>query len=211
MPNLTRPQLSRYGIAGLSVLLATLLMLLLDTVLAMTQSPFLLFFGAVMVSAWSGGFGPGLVATVLSGLISAYYFIPPLYSLSFNWVSSSRLSLFLLEGVLISALAGELRVAKQRLERTLSKLQSSEGEYRQLATQSQEQAKTLKAIFSASVDHIYVFDQEGRYGYVSDGAAQVLGFSPNALVGKTWRDIGLPAALMEPVDAQRETVMSTGQ
>ena len=211
MPNLTRSQPSRYGIAGLSVLLAALLMLLLDPVLAMTQSPFLLFFGAVVVSAWSGGFGPGLVATVLSGLISAYYFIPPLYSLSLNWVSGSRLSLFLLEGVLISVFADKLRVARQRLERTLSKLRSSEEEYRQLATQSQEQAKTLKAIFSASVDHIYVFDQEGRYGYVSDGAAQVLGFSPDALVGKTWQDIGLPAALMEPVDTQRETVMSTGR
>ncbi|MEP1062557.1 PAS domain S-box protein [Stenomitos frigidus AS-A4] len=186
-------------------------MLLLDPVLAMTQSPFLLFFGAVMVSAWSGGFGPGLFATALSGLISTYYFLPPLYSLSLNWVSGSRLSLFLLEGVLISVLADALRVAKQRLERTLSKLRSSEAEYRQLALQSQEQAKTLKAIFAASVDHIYVFDQAGRYGYVSDGGAQVLGFSPDALLGKTWRDIGLPAALMEPVDAQREKVMATGR
>ncbi|MBD2037712.1 PAS domain S-box protein [Leptolyngbya sp. FACHB-321] len=211
MPKLTRSQLSHYSFAGLSVLLATLLMLLLDPVLAMTQSPFLLFFGAVMVSAWSGGFGPGLFATALAGLISTYYFLPPLYSLSLNWVSGSRLSLFLLEGVLISVLADALRVAKQRLERTLSKLRSSEAEYRQLALQSQEQAKTLKAIFAASVDHIYVFDQAGRYGYVSDGGAQVLGFSPDALLGKTWRDIGLPAALMEPVDAQREKVMATGR
>ena len=211
MPNLTRSQLSRYGIAGLSVLLATLLMLLLDPWLAMTQSPFLLFFGAVMVSAWSGGFGPGLVATALSGCISTYYFIPPLHALSLNWVSGSRLSLFLLEGVLISALAGTLRVARQRLERALSKLRSSEAEARQLAMQSQAQAKTLKAIFAASVDHIYVFDQEGRYSYVSDGGAQVLGFSPDALIGKTWRDIGLPAELMEPVDAQRKQVMSTGR
>ena len=211
MPQLTHSQLSRYGLAGLSVLLATLLMLLLDPVLAMTQSPFLLFFGAVMVSAWSGGFGPGLLATVLAGCISTYYFIPPLYSLSLNWVSGAQLSLFLLEGVLISVLADALRVSKQRLERMLSKLRSSEAEARQLAMQSQEQAKTLKAIFAASVDHLYVFDQEGRYSYVSDGGAQVLGLPPEALLGKTWRDLGLPAALMEPVDAQRETVMSTGR
>ena len=211
MPHLTRSQLSRYGIAGLSVLLATLLMLLLDPVLAMTQSPFLLFFGAVVVSAWSGGFGPGLVATALSGFISTYYFIPPLYALSLNWVSGARLSLFLLEGVLVSVFAGALRVSKQRLERTLSKLRSSEAEAQQLAMQSQAQAKTLTAIFAASVDHIYVFDQEGRYRYVSDGGAQVLGLPPEALLGKTWRDLGLPAALMEPVDAQRETVMLTGR
>jgi len=211
MPNLTRSQLSRYGIAGLSVLLATLVMLLLDPLLAMTQSPFLLFFGAVVVSAWSGGFGPGLVATALSGFVSAYYFIPPFYSLSLTWASGLRLSLFLLEGVLISVFAGKLRVAQQRLERTLSQLRSSEGDYRQLAMQSQEQAKTLEAIFSAFVDHIFVFDQEGRYSYVSDSAAQVLGFSPDAMIGKTWQDLSLPAVIMEPVDAQREIVMSTGR
>jgi PAS domain S-box-containing protein len=93
----------------------------------------------------------------------------------------------------------------------LAKRRISEEQYRQLSTQSQEQANTLSAIFSASVDHIYVIDQEGRYRYVSHGGAQVLGLQPSDLIGKTWRDIGLPADLMEEVDAQRETVMSTGR
>ncbi|MBW4518294.1 MAG: PAS domain S-box protein [Scytolyngbya sp. HA4215-MV1] len=211
MLNLTRSQLVRYSIAGLSVLLATLLMLLLDPLLSMTQSPFLLFFGAVMVSAGYGGFGPGLVATALSGFISTYYFVPPIYSLSLTWVSGSRLSLFLLEGVLISVLSGALRHAKQRLERALSRLQISEAQYRQLAIQAQDQANTLNAIFSASVDHLYVFDQAGRYRHVSAGSAAMLGLQPDDLIGKTWRDLGLPADLMEPVDTQRETVMSTGR
>jgi K+-sensing histidine kinase KdpD len=136
MLNLKRSQLLRYGTAGLSVLLATMLMLLLDPLVAMSQSPFLLFFGAVVASAWYGGFGPGLVATVGSGLISFYYFIPPVQSLALNWVNGSRLGLFLLEGVLISILSGSLRGAKQRIERTLAKLRISEEEYRQLATQA---------------------------------------------------------------------------
>ncbi|MBD1865701.1 MULTISPECIES: PAS domain-containing protein, partial [Trichocoleus] len=211
MPHPTRSQVQRYGIAGLSVLLASVLMLLLDPLLAMTRSPFLLFFGAVMVSAWYGGLGPGLFATALSGFISTYFFLPPLYSLSLDWVNGSRLSLFLLEGVLISALSDALRVAKQRVERSLFKLQLSEEQYRQLVVQGQAQTNTLNAIFSASVDHIYVFDQAGRYRYVSDGGAQVLGFQPHDLVGKTWKELGLPADLMEPVDAQRETVMTTGR
>lgn len=211
MPNLTRSQLLRYGFAGFSVLFAAVLMLLLDPLIAMTQSPFLLFFGAVMVSAWYGGLGPGLVATVLSGFVSTYYFIPPLYSLSISGVNGVRLSLFLLEGVLISVLSEALRVAKQRVERALSKLRISEEQYRQLVIQAQEQANTLSAIFSTSVDHIYVFDQAGCYRYVSDGAAQVLGFQPSDMIGKTWQDLGLPADVMEQVDAQREIVMSTGR
>lgn len=33
-------------------------------------SPFMVFFAAVMVAAWFGGLGPGLLATALSTLLS---------------------------------------------------------------------------------------------------------------------------------------------
>lgn len=319
----------RYGFAFLSVLLATVLMLLLDPLLAVSKSPFLLFFGAVMVSAWFGGFGPGLLATALSGLLSTYFFLPPLYSFILDLSGVLRLSLFLLEGVLFSVLAGTLRTAKQRIERALSRLQRSEERYRslvdtanegiwvvtaegqtnyvnsqmatmlgceleellncsifeyldetaqgeaqqhlaqgtqgirshhdwqfrrkngtplwtivsispmvnkerqflgtllmvmditerqqieaqnrQLMAQAQEQANTLQAILATSVDHIYVFDHAGRYRYVSEGGAYVLGFQPSEVIGKTWQDLGLPAALMEQVDTQRKRVVATGQ
>ena len=82
---------------------------------------------------------------------------------------------------------------------------------RQLAAQVQEQADLLNAILSASVDHIYVFDQAGCYQYVSQGGATVMGYEPIELVGKTWQDINLPADLMERVDRQREAVMATGR
>ena len=81
----------------------------------------------------------------------------------------------------------------------------------QLATQIQKQADVLNAILSASVDHIYLFDRVGCYQYVSQGGVDLLGFEPEDLIGKTWQDIGLPAVLMEQVDAQREIVMASGQ
>src|SRR5207247_7153136 len=40
----------------------------------------LLFFPAVLVPAMYGGYGPGMVATVLSTIILAYFFVPPPYS-----------------------------------------------------------------------------------------------------------------------------------
>lgn len=326
---MSRFHLLRYGTALLSVALAALLMRQLNHLLAMSQSPFLLFFGAVMVSSWYGGLGPGLLATGLSGLISTYFFLSPLHSLSLDPASSLRVILFLLEGALISLLAEALRSARQRAERGTLKLQRSEAQYRrlvdtanegiwavradgrtdyvnqqmaqmlgytlaeirertlldvvdatvwsdvqqclaqgagsgrsqhdwlfrrqdgtalwaivstspmvdgngqflgvlamvmdisqrkaaearnqQLTAQTQTQAQTLNAILSTSVDHIYVFDQDGRYRYVSDGGAKVLGFEPVDIIGKTWRELGLPAALMERVDAQREMVITTGR
>src|SRR5262245_17480773 len=42
-------------------------------------------------SAWFGGVGPGLVASVLSVLPFDYYFLPPIYSLAMNSQELPRL------------------------------------------------------------------------------------------------------------------------
>ncbi|MBD1913913.1 MULTISPECIES: PAS domain S-box protein [unclassified Leptolyngbya] len=73
------------------------------------------------------------------------------------------------------------------------------------------QSEVLEAILAASVDHIYVFDRAGRYQYVSQGGAEIMGYDPEELLGKTWGEAGLPVDQMHRVDAQRETVMATGQ
>ena len=52
----------RYGVAALAVGVALLVKLLLDP-LTVQNTPFLLIFSAIIVSAWYGGLGPGLMAT----------------------------------------------------------------------------------------------------------------------------------------------------
>lgn len=71
-----------------------------------------LFFGAVMVSAWWGGFGAGLVTTFLSAVCIAYFFMPPLHTFGLASDDQIRLSLFLAVAGLISYLNG----ARQRAE-----------------------------------------------------------------------------------------------
>ncbi|NEU80728.1 PAS domain S-box protein [Nostoc sp. UIC 10630] len=85
---------------------------------------------------------------------------------------------------------------------------------RQLMSQVQHQANILNAILSASVDHIYIFDRDGRYQYVSEGGAAVLGCQPEEIVGKVWQELDFAPEMfttMRRVDTQRETVMTTGQ
>jgi PAS domain S-box-containing protein len=113
-----------YSIACLSVGIALLLMLILHPVAEMTQSPFLLFFGAVVVSAWQGGIRAGLVATVFAALISHYFFIEPRFA--FNLTQGIRLTVFVVECVLISLLCGSLRTTNQKLDHNLVKLRTSE-------------------------------------------------------------------------------------
>lgn len=68
-----RPRLWRYGVAVLAVAIALLIKLLLTPVIQ-EESPFLLFFAAVMASTLYGGMGAGVLATVLAALISDYFF-----------------------------------------------------------------------------------------------------------------------------------------
>ncbi len=67
----------RYGVALSSVAAALIVTLLVrpDALVAPV------FFLAIIVTAWIGGFGPGLVAAVLATLVIAYFFLPPTFSL----------------------------------------------------------------------------------------------------------------------------------
>ncbi len=96
----------------------------------------------------------------------------------------------------------------------ISDRKQTEERTRQLMLQIQNQADVLYAILSASVDHIYIFDRLGRYQYVSDGGATVMGIKPEDFTGKTWQELGLSPDVvptMKRLDAQREGVMATGQ
>ncbi len=84
------------------------------------QSPFLLFAAAVMVGAWFGGLGPGLLATGLGALAADYFFLAPAGSFTPLDLAFLPLLLFVLQGALISYLVEALRSARGRAEaRTL--------------------------------------------------------------------------------------------
>jgi PAS domain S-box-containing protein len=72
-------------------------------------------------------------------------------------------------------------------------------------------ASLLTAVLAVSVDPIYVVARDGRYLSVSASGAEALGMTPAQIVGRHWRELGLPADLMEGVDAQREAALHTGR
>ena len=103
----------RYGVAVASVSLALGLKLLLDP-FTLQDTPFLLTFGAIMVSAWYGGLGPGLFATVLAALTTDYFFLYPRGSFSGLSLEAVPMVAFLVEGGLVSFLAAALRSTTAR-------------------------------------------------------------------------------------------------
>jgi signal transduction histidine kinase len=113
----------RYGVAVASVAMATGLNLLIEPLLPQ-QSPFLLPAGAVMVAAWFGGLGPGLVATALGALSADYFYLAPVGSFTGLVGGAFWLQvLFVLQGVLITSLAQALHLARQRAEKSALEVQ----------------------------------------------------------------------------------------
>ncbi|MBD2725080.1 PAS domain S-box protein [Nostoc sp. FACHB-892] len=127
----SRELLLHYVIALLSVALALGATLLLKTYL--TPTPAALFFAAVMVSAWYGGLGPGLLATVLSTLAINYFFFKPVYSLNIiNINFLVPLLVFMLTAGLISLLNESRRIAQRKAEASLKSLRESEARFGRL-------------------------------------------------------------------------------
>src|SRR5262249_14949703 len=92
---LTSRRLTRYRLAILSIGITLFVCLLLNQALD-GRRPLTLFIIPVVVSAWLGGLGPGLLATLLSGLASECFLTKPHFSLfSMNTVDWERLTLFL--------------------------------------------------------------------------------------------------------------------
>jgi signal transduction histidine kinase len=65
-------------------------------------TPNALFFCAIIISAWYGGFGPGILASVLSDIAIKYYLAPPTHSFAFPTGEAAHFTIFLISGVFIS-------------------------------------------------------------------------------------------------------------
>jgi PAS domain S-box-containing protein len=180
-------QLIRYCVAGGAVGLALVLMLLLDPWLAMSRSPFLLFFGAIIIGAWYGGTGPGLLATLLSAIASDYFFLTPgeILSSSPNWQELSREGLFLLEGGFISKLCGAWRQANQRLQKNLVQQQQNEIMIAALNQDLQRRVNELQTLFDVTPIHIAIAeDAQSQRVRINPAFTTLLNLPPSSNSGE---------------------------
>jgi signal transduction histidine kinase len=97
-----------------------------------------LFFAAVLISAWFGGLGPGLLATVLSGVATAYLLFPYPNSLVRAQDAVLRVLVFMVVAMLVSALHAAMRRAAEAMRR---------------ARDAAEEASAAKTRFLATVSH----------------------------------------------------------
>jgi C4-dicarboxylate-specific signal transduction histidine kinase len=143
-----------YGIAVLSV--AAALIISRWPLLHLETAPVSLFFCAVMITAWFGGVGPGLLATTFSSLGFYYYFLPPIYSLGAKPGEIPRLVIFTVSALFVGSLSAAQRSATESLRRarddlkgTVQELQTS---HEALEAESLERKHAEEALREAQAD-----------------------------------------------------------
>ena len=171
----SRPAVRRYLAALLLVTAASLLRLVLDPILA-ERSPYLIFLSAAAAAAWYGGFGPGLLATVLGVFGALAFAVDPLLTFRVDtpgdWLA---LALYLIFGVFVSALTGKLHRTKRRA------LDAEASERRQRLLAQQTLAGIGDAVLST--------DALGRIEFMNAIAEQLTGWTMDDARGRPVRQV----------------------
>jgi len=119
--------------------------------------PYLTAYPAILLAAWLGGLGPGLVATALCAAAAAYLWIPPTGSFHIGATSDLiALAIFVFIGAAISVLNEVIQRREQQLGHLLESIS----------------------------DGFIVLDDQWRYRFVNDRAAQLMRRSRAELLGK---------------------------
>lgn len=186
----------RYSVAVLLVAVSLGLRLVLQQWLG-DNVPFLTFFPAIMLAAWLGGLGPGLVAVALSAGAAVHSFMPPAGSFTLTDPHDVvSLLLFAATGTGISWFNHRLRQAEER--------------GRAAASRDKARTQELQTILDTAGDGIIVIDARGRIESFNRGAERLFGYPAGEVVGRN------VSVLMPPPDHERHDdylarYLSTGE
>jgi PAS domain S-box-containing protein len=180
----------RYGVAIALIAVAAALRVALNPVWGIGL-PYITFYPAVMLVAWLGGLGPGLVATALSALLADYFWIsPPLTFAIGDLADMLGLLVFSTMGVVISVLNEA---------------------WRSSTTAAFESQQRLAVTLTSIGDGVITTDANGRITRMNPVAQGLVGWSEHEAAGHPLRDVFVivneqtrqPA--MSPVDRVLET------
>ena len=188
-----RPGLA-YVFAVVSTVATLLARMGMDVVFA--ERPLLILFQLpIILSAYMGGLGPGLLATAAAAVLVDYFLIPPLYSfhLAYNhdfvqWV------ILIVNGALISLLSESLHRSRRRAE--MSRLQQEKSEER------------FRRAMEATSDGLWDWDVAGGNVYYSPGYFRMLGYEPDGFPAKAdaWLEMVHPDDRNRAMDANEACI-----
>jgi len=148
-----------YAIAVVAVAIAGLIRAALDPWLGQSV-PYLMYYPAVTIAAWEGGFGPGVASTLLAALAAAFKYLNPVNDFAVVHAGDIlSLAIFSINGVLIAM-------------------------YGERAQRADVGQRRFAAIAASSDDAIIAKDLDSVITAWNAGAERLFGFAAAEAVGK---------------------------
>ena len=158
------------------------------------------FYWAIFLTAWAGGFWPGLLSTLLSILVVQFVLTQPAFRQTVSRPHDpSSIVLFAVTGTLISILFEALRNAHENSELSAARAKVSARE----AEGAREREKT---ILESIADGFIAFDPEWRISYVNEPAANILGHPIADLLARDIASLRPNAVLSESHPKLRKAI-----
>jgi PAS domain S-box-containing protein len=150
------------------------------------KGPTLIVFAIpIIISAYAGGLGPGLLATVSAGAGAAFFLLPPLYSFAVVTLSERwQEGLLLCSGALMSVICALLHRARKQAEINEAHAQAGQDELRAAL-------KDKEDLRAALDEHaiVAITDSRGRITFVNDKFCAISQYERGELLGQDHRII----------------------
>ena len=143
--------------------------------------PYLTFYPAVMFAALFGGLPAGVLATLLSALVTVFW----IHAGRMSIPQSAALGLFSLSSLWIVWLIESRRKSALLAERTLADL-------RQALDRQRETEARYRSYVDCAPDAVFVADERGRFVDVNPAACAMTGYSREELLGLSNADLRHP-------------------
>jgi PAS domain S-box-containing protein len=177
----------RYALALVFVAAATGIAILINPRIG--ESTASLFFAAVILSSWTGGLGPGLLATGIAAFLAGdFYRLNPVGSRGFGWDDWLQAGVFVIVAVLISSLTSLRRRAEAAMQRSYDELEARIDERTSELTKSNTLLRDSEERFRLMVEGvadyaIVMLDSKGAVISWNSGASRIFGFSQDEAMG----------------------------
>jgi two-component system sensor kinase FixL len=181
------------------------------------HAPYLQFFLAILLAAWYGGFGPGVLATMMAALAAMYLYLPPAGFAIGGPADAIALAFFIGTGLAVAGLNDRLRKAEQalRLEANLAtaraeRLDAIINTSSELGERLRASEARWRAVIDSAVDGIIVIDVHGRIESFNPGAERLFGYSEHEALGRNVNML-MPSPYREEHDTYMSRYLTTGR
>lgn len=186
----------RYGLAVVSVAVALIVTKSLVKYTDVTP----LFYAAIVIGAWFGGRGPGLLSVALATVSIDYYFVEPLYTLRLGGKSLSFLLVFGILAVVTSWMSSKRRQSEEALRQARDELDMRVQERTKELRQANQALRERADLLDLTHDTVFVRDMNDVITFWNRGAEERYGWTREEAMGKVSHEIvrtGFPAPLPE--------------